>query len=143
MPAIRCAPRGRKRLKVPVMGEPVNANTRLSEGGQEWRVRIASAVKASRGRRRWPPCESGGRYVVSVALALVEGSQSRDLDNYIKPILDAVAVGLFCYEDTDIASVARWGGGDYDDYCFATLLAHRLPDAKRGEAGVAISVSRY
>ena len=124
------------------MGEPVNANTLLREGGQEWRIRIATAVKAKRNGRRWPLCELGGHYAVSIGLALVESPQSRDVDNYIKPILDAIAVGLFCNEDTDIRSISRWGGGKFDDSCFGTLLAHRLPNAKPHEAGVALSVSR-
>ena len=65
--------------------------------------------------------------------------QGLDVENFIKPILDAIAAGLLYDEETDLSTVKKW---NYNDSNFNTLLIHRLADAtKRQDEGIAISVS--
>ena len=62
-----------------------------------------------------------------------------DVENFTKPVVDAIAAGLFCEEQKDPKDIATW---NYDDSNFNTLLIHRLPDAAEPEdEGIVISVS--
>ena len=62
-----------------------------------------------------------------------------DVDNFIKPIIDALAAGLFCDVDIDPQDIPRY---NYDDSNISTLLIHRLANADRREnEGVVIYVS--
>ena len=92
-----------------------------------------------RGSIQW---DSNGKYAVSVGMRFNRENhrnQNLDVDNYIKPTLDAVAAGLFCDEATDPWENEFW---KYDDSNFRTLLIHRLPDTPDPESeGVAIYVS--
>ena len=62
-----------------------------------------------------------------------------DVENFVKPVVDGLAAGLFCDNDTDPNHIELW---NYDDSNFNTLLIHRLEDARRPEdEGIAISIS--
>jgi hypothetical protein len=50
-----------------------------------------------------------------------------DVENYLKPLVDAIAAGLFCEEGTDPLTIERY---NYNDSNFRHLLVFRLPDAK-------------
>ncbi|MCY3882141.1 MAG: hypothetical protein OXG61_08485 [Chloroflexi bacterium] len=108
---------------------------------QAWKLQVASDVRAERGDMPWDPED---RSVVTLGFSfcpeLHGGSWQRlDVENYIKPTLDALAAGLFSDSTEDLASIPRW---DYDDSNFSTLLIHRLPDAASdADEGVAIFVS--
>lgn len=131
-------------LRLSVIGTIINSITDGPVGKekqQSWKVQVASAVKAKRGERPWSPSAS---YAISLALCFCpenHGHRSRGLDveNFIKPILDAIAAGLLYDEETDLSTVKKW---NYNDSNFNTLLIHRLADAtKRQDEGIAISVS--
>ena len=102
---------------------------------------LASAVKQNRGQNPWP---TGALYAVSLGLRFclaLHGGRPLDVENFIKPILDATAAGLFMPDSQNPAAVERW---DFDDSNFNTLLIHRLPDTQHPESeGVAIFVSRH
>ena len=72
-------------------------------------------------------------------LPALHGNRALDVENFVKPVLDGLAAGLFSSPGQDPWAIKRF---DYDDSNFSTLFIHRLPDAARPEdEGVAISVS--
>ena len=117
----------------------MNSITERKENLQAWKVKIASEVKAVRGASAW---NSGDEYDITLALSFHpanHGNRPLDAENFIKPILDALAAGLFCNPNTAPHSISHW---NYDDSNFKTLLIHRLPDAASRELeGIAICVS--
>ena len=109
------------------------------ERQQVWKAQVASAVKAKRGPQPW---NSADKYAITLVLRFHmgnHGNQDFDVDNFVKPIIDAIAAGLFCPNSTEPQNIKRWC---YDDSNFNTLLIHRLPDTRtRAGEGIAISVS--
>ena len=116
----------------------INSNT-AGTRQHEWKAKIASAIKDKRGEQPW---RKRDEYAISLAMRFHLGShrnQKLDADNFVKPILDAVAAGLFCCNCTEPYSITNW---KYDDSNFKTLLIHRLPDAEtRCDEGIAVCVS--
>ena len=104
-----------------------------------WRIKIASETKSARGDGIW---NSGNDYALTLAFNFHPGTYRRqklDVENYVKPVVDALAAGLFCPQETEPKDIQKW---DYDDSNFKTLLIHRLPDADvREKEGVAICIS--
>ena len=67
------------------------------------------------------------------------GNQRLDVENYVKPVVDAIAAGLFCPPETEPKNITNW---NYDDSNFNTLLIHRLPDANDPQSeGIAVCIS--
>lgn len=139
---------GAPALTIPVSGKIINSVVDKPRQPQQqaWKAEIASAVKAARGGQ-W---NSEAKFAVSIGFRFNidsgwhgygKGGAPRKLDveNFLKPVVDALAAGLFCGEATDPRRIQQW---DYDDSNFDTLLIHRLPDAPtpQGE-GVGICVS--
>ena len=106
-----------------------------------WKVQVASAVMEARGTDPWNPSRE---FAISLGMRFHSPSHGHgrnplDPENFIKPVIDAVAAGLFCELNVDPAHIQRW---DFDDSNFRTLLVHRLTDAEtQREEGVAISIS--
>ena len=123
------------------IGNSVPTSERGKKVLQAWKVKVASDVRVKRGDMPWDPED---RSVVTLGFSfcpeLHGGPRQRlDVENYIKPTLDALAAGLFSELGEDLASIPRW---DYDDSNFSTLLIHRLPDASSAaDEGVVIFVS--
>ena len=121
-------------LCVPVVGEIINSvvdGARRADQ-QAWKAQVASAVESERGNAVW---NDGDAYAITLGLRFYPKAQDFDVDNYVKPILDALAKGL----GLPWKGKREW---DYDDSNFTTLLIHRLPDAGSREAeGAAIAVS--
>ena len=128
--------RADRTLEVRVQGEIINA-TNKSERLDPWRRKVMSAVQAARGGKPW---NSDSECAVSVGLRFHPDSHrgdSFDVDNFTKPIFDAVAGGLF--SDDAPEAVGYW---HFPDSNFKTLLIHRLPNADdASEEGTAIFVS--
>lgn len=129
-------------LRVDVNGVIINSivdGVRGKERQQNWKAQVASSVKRARGLQPW---SASDEYAISLTMRFHLGNHgNRDLDaeNFVKPIIDATAAGLFCDSQTQPQSIKHWG---YDDSNFNTLLIHRLPDARtRADEGIAISVS--
>ena len=110
-----------------------------AERKREWKRHLASEVKQIRGDTPW---DSSDNYAISLALKFCPGNhghQPLDAENFLKPIIDAIAAGLFCDTLTDPATIESW---DFDDSNFNTLLVHRLPDTADAAAeGIAAFVS--
>ncbi len=128
-------------LCVDVFGTIVNAIVEGVTGRKKqqlWKAKIALAVMKLRGEEPWNPhCE----YSISIGLSFFPAIHSYyfDVENYIKPILDAIAAGLFSTPQTEFEEIELW---NYDDSNFKTLLIHRLPDADFEKSeGIAICVS--
>lgn len=102
-----------------------------------WRVQVASRVKEARGEGPW---QGGDSYAITVGFSFhmpCHGDQKLDVENFVKPAIDALAAGLFCQVNPQ--DIQRW---DCNDSNFTTLLIHRLPDAvSRETEGAAIAVS--
>ena len=142
VPTIGFSEPARPPLRVAVRGLIINSivdGARNRGRQQDWKVQVASAVKSARGAQAW---SAHDEYAISLAMRFHLGSHgNRDLDaeNFVKPVIDAIAAGLFCSNSTDPDSIAKWG---YDDSNFKTLLIHRLPDAAaRDGEGIAVCVS--
>ena len=106
---------------------------------QSWKARIASEVKCKRGEQAW---NRNAKFAISIDFRFNMANhrnQKLDLDNFVKPVIDAVAGGLFCDNETDLENIEKW---KFPDHNFYTLLIHRLTDAPRRDGeGVAICVS--
>ncbi len=127
-------------LELRVSGTIVNSITERKDAQLAWKRRIASEVRDARGGGRW---DAGERYAISLAMRFWPGAHGHrsdlDVENFVKPVLDGLAAGLFCPPGQDPRLIKRF---NYDDSNFSTLFIHRLPDAaRRGDEGVAISVS--
>ena len=132
----------RRSLTLPVSGFIANSISTSRTGKARldgWKIQVASEVKAARGGSAW---NSNAKFAVSIGFrfnAANHGSQPLDVENFLKPVVDALAAGLFCDNSTDPRGISLW---NYDDSNFDTLLIHRLPDAPRRDGeGVAICVS--
>ncbi len=135
----------RMRLCTLVRGNIINSITENTAGQKDWKRWVTSEVKAVRGEGSWSETL---QYTISLGMAFhpsnhgnrkVGGQAKLDVENFIKPVLDSVAAGLFCSDGTDPFTLQHW---NYDDSNFRTLLIHRLPDTSHPrEEGVAISVS--
>ena len=115
----------------------VESNTPLLTN---WKRLVASRVKERRGPTMWDPRDS---YAITVALSFCPdyhgGNRDLDVDNFAKPIIDALAAGIFCDDDTDPQEIRRF---NYNDSNFSTLLIHRLPNAdQRDNEGIAVYAS--
>lgn len=123
--------------------EPRHIKEKKKMEFQNWKVEIAKAVGARRGDTRW----SEDRYIISVGFVFgPDGPHDSDVDNHLKPILDATATALFepnlnrfleskvhdiqTYHETgEMNSRGRtWG---CDDHRFKTVFAHSLPSLTR------------
>lgn len=142
VPTIEFTRPSRPHLRVAVNGVIINSivnGARGKEKQQSWKAQVASAVKRTRGMQSW---NAADKYAISLAMRFHlgnHGNMDLDVENFVKPIIDAIAAGLFCDSQTLPQNIKRWG---YDDSNFNTLLIHRLPDAQtRAGEGIAISVS--
>ena len=127
-------------LELRVSGTIINSVPDRKDAQLDWKRRIASEVRDARGGGPW---DAGQRYAISLALRFcpaLHGHRSDfDVENFIKPVLDGLAAGLFSPPEQDPRLIKRF---DYDDSNFSTLFIHRLSDAARPDGeGVAISVS--
>ena len=138
VPAVRFADEARG-LELRVSGKIVNSITERKDAQLEWKRRIASEVRDARAGGPW---DRGQRYAISLAMRFCparHGNQPLDVENFVKPVLDGLAAGLFSSPGQDPRAIERF---NYDDSNFSTLFIHRLPDAALpDDEGVAISVS--
>ena len=142
VPTIEFSRPSRPYLRVAVNSVIINSivdGARGKEKQQNWKAQVASVVKRARGMQSW---NAADEYAISLTMRFHlgnHGNMDLDAENFVKPIIDAIAAGLFCDSQTQPQNIKRWG---YDDSNFKTLLIHRLPDARtRAGEGIAISVS--
>lgn len=123
-------------LRVAVRGVIINSAV-TGKRQYKWKVKIASAIREKRGAYQ---CCASDEYAISLTMRFhldTHGGNKLDADNFVKPILDAIAAGLFSSSNPSISE--SW---DFPDYNFKTLLIHRLPDAETCcDEGIAVCVS--
>ena len=142
VPTVRFADEARG-LELRLSGAIINSITTSQRAKDEqlaWKRTIAAEVKGARGGGPW---DARQRYAISLAMRFctaLHGHRSDfDVENFVKPVLDGLAAGLFCPPDQNPRAIGRF---NYDDSGFGTLFIHRLPDAPRpDDEGVAIRVS--
>ena len=122
-----------------VQGTIINSITGQTNKLRDWKVKVARAVKAERGGAPWSPHDL---YAVTLEFRF-HRNQILDVDNFVKPVLDGLAAGLFCPEDTDPDEIPRFDiHHGVDDSNFWILLIHRQPDPPSPEEeGVRLFVS--
>lgn len=149
VPTIEFSRPSRPYLRVAVNGVIINSivdGARGRERQQNWKAQVASAVKVKREPYLWTP---NHRYAISIGFVFHRsnhggqvnrrGQARLDVENFVKPVVDAIAAGLFCPASAEPQNIKSWC---YDDSNFNTLLIHRLPDAQTPcDEGIAISVS--
>lgn len=89
-----------------------------------WKQKIADYIHSKRQFKQ----DSTKRYAISIGMRFypkAHGSGLLDIENYIKPILDGVAKGLFC--ESEVLGIGKF---NYDDSNFDHLYIERLPDSK-------------
>lgn len=141
MPVLEFTTPVRAPLNLAIFGTIVNSvvESKRKDELRAWQVKVASKVKGGRGEGPW---NHSNDYLISLGLSFhlpSHGNRKFDVDNFTKPIIDAVAVGLFCPQHIKPEYIPKF---DYPDSNFNTLLIHRLPDADSPQyEGVAIYVS--
>ena len=129
-------------LHLSILGTIINSivdGQRGRDRQHNWKLQITSEVKEKRGNQPWNPRDT---FAITLGMSFHlgnHGNRSLDSENFVKPVLDGLAAGLFCGNDTNPQDVERF---DYDDSNFNTLLIYRLDDAPTRELeGIAVSVS--
>ncbi len=122
-----------------IIGNSVADSNRGKQRQVDWKKNIATNVKERRGPTAW---EASGHYAISIGFSFCmkeHGNQPLDVENFLKPTIDALAAGLFCSNEQDIAKIERY---NYDDSGFRHLFVHRLDDTADASAeGIGIYVS--
>jgi len=121
------------------IGNSVADSERGKQRTADWKVKVAREVQRRRPEKMPMAAE---RYAVTIGFSFhfpSHGNQKLDVENFMKPTLDAIACGIFGAENLDPETVARW---HFDDSRFGHLLIHRLPDAATLEGeGAALLIS--
>jgi Holliday junction resolvase RusA-like endonuclease len=101
---------------------------------QEWHVKISRKVNAKRGDAPWADYND---YAISLGMAFKRPNSrgKLDVDNHIKPIVDAINAFPEKKEMPNLGN--RW---TFDDSKFTTVLAHKLPDPGNSLSGSGISL---
>lgn len=127
---------GRMILQTSISGTLINSITENKSGLLIWKQRIAKVVHSKR------KCKQNTKSLFAVSLGMrfypwAHGSQSFDIENFLKPILDGIATGLFCENSPDKITSFK-----FDDSNFIYLYFERLPDAgAENEEGVVVTIS--
>ena len=129
VPTIEFISPTRRSLGLQVAGEIVNEFTGNTSKKKDWKRRLTSEVKLQRGNESW---KSNADYAISLSLRFHPGchggsTQNLDVENYIKPIIDAIAAGLFCDEQTDPFAIERFCFDDSNFRLRSGCQWNRLP----------------
>ena len=132
-----------KSLSTWVPGPIINPFTRQTGEQRKWKLEVACVVKIKRierGEGAWCP-----RLVYAVTLQFRfhrHPNQKLDVDNYVKPVLDGLAAGLF-WKGQDLRAIPSFAAHHgVDDSNFRILLIQRLGNAETPEdEGVRVFVS--
>jgi hypothetical protein len=84
---------------------------------------------------------SDKQYAISLSLrfsSILHGNAKLDVENYIKPIIDGIATGLFCPNNLDPSQITKF---NYDDSNFNKLFIEKLDDCNSVDEGLIITIS--
>lgn len=129
-------------LAVPIhgiIGNSITASDRGKNIVRQWKLNIVTETKKARGQALWNP---GWLYSISIGFSFHSRSHYNhdlDVENFLKPALDALAAGLFCSPEQIPAAIPRY---NYDDSNFRYLFPYKLEAARSAEdEGAAFYVS--
>lgn len=99
-----------------------------------WKRKIAKSIYDKRSNR----LDSAQNYSISLGLRFNPEriGMKFDIENYLKPIYDGIAAGLF--SENDPSQLDKF---EYDDSNFKYLLTMRLIDAAAIEEGIILSIA--
>lgn len=124
---------------VGIIGNSVPTSGRGKQALVDWKRRVVADTKRARGHDPLNPLH---HYAVSIGFSFyppAHGHQPLDIENFVKPTIDALAAGLFCPADQDPSCIVRY---NYDDSNFTIMLLQRLHDASQEtDEGAALFVS--
>jgi Holliday junction resolvase RusA-like endonuclease len=118
-----------------VSGEIVNSiSTR--EKSLPYKRKVAKAIKSVTCKH-----SPANTYAISLSMKFcsrILWARKLDVDNFLKPLLDGIAAGLFC--DTDADSIEHFS---FDDSNFLKLYVERLSNTMHAnEEGVIVTISK-
>ncbi|MCH7559904.1 MAG: RusA family crossover junction endodeoxyribonuclease [Thaumarchaeota archaeon] len=102
---------------------------------QEWKRKIAIQINSKRKSVQNPD----NIYAITIGMKfhpLTHGNQKLDLDNFSKPIIDAVAAGLFCNDNEDLSTLTTYN--QFDDSNFQHIYLEKLSDASSSQGELII-----
>lgn len=121
------------------IGNSVSTSARGKQRTADWKVKVAERMKNLRGASAFDPAWPLALTVGFSFCPGLHGNQRLDIENFLKPTLDAVAAGLFCDRLLEPAEIVRY---NFDDSNFRYLLVQRLTDSSNNESeGAALVVS--
>jgi hypothetical protein len=95
-----------------VKGRIANSCDENTERLRDWKRKVAKCTKDERGNQYW---DDKKEYVISLGFSFClaqHGGGTLDVENYVKPILDAIAAGLFCDLEVDPQTIDHFGYND-------------------------------
>ena len=124
-------------IRVLVRGRIANSIDK-SERTRPWKQKIAQAIMNKRKGVQDPEI----LYAVSITMQFhpaTHGNLKLDAENYIKPILDATAAGLFADENTNPSEITKF---TYDDSNFENVYFDRRWADSFSDELIIITVSK-
>ena len=115
---------GDEPIKVLVRGRIANS-TDISERTKPWKQKIVQAIMDKRNGVQ----NNENHYAISVSMKFhlkTHGNLKLDAENYLKPILDGVAAGLFVPDNTNPSEISHF---NYDDSNFDKVYFEKLSHA--------------
>ena len=103
----------------------------------EWKQKIAKTIHHERKGKIYSP---NNHFTISLSFRFspsLHGNAKLDVENYMKPILDGIAAGLFCEIKQDPFQITKF---DYDDSNFERLYIEKLKDCNPTDEGIMISI---
>jgi hypothetical protein len=131
--------KGKLVIQTSIAGTIINSivDTPAKDKLLSWKKQITNHIYSERQSKE----DSRKHYAISVGMRFYpqkHGNSCLDIENYIKPILDGIAKGLFC--ESEALKIDKF---NFDDSNFIHLYIERLPDSKtQNEEGIVITVSQ-
>jgi len=116
-------------IMILVQGRIVNSVDGNKERSKAWKEKITHEIM----KKRKGIHNNERKHAISVSMKFhlkSHGGNKLDAENFLKPILDAVAAGLFVSEDTNPSEIERF---DFDDSNFDNVYFEKLAPAESNE----------
>ena len=121
-------------LSARVPGYIANACDSNKERLKQWKRTVAKCTKDER-ENQW---DDNQEYAISLGFSFCLAKhrcKTLDVENYIKPVLDAIAAGLFCKSTDDPETMKRFA---YNDSHFLHFFVTRFAYVKKDVKGEVI-----
>lgn len=118
------------------IGNSVTNSKIGAEKTKKWKRDVAVHIKNNRGEITW---SDKWEYVITIGFFFCRKPYAFDIENYMKPVIDAIAAGLYCNDDENFTMDRPF---NFNDSNFRHLFVSRLPDVNsQNEEGVVIHLS--